>query len=239
MATLLNTFSSWIGPLNYHRQGHRRCFLLKLVLGNYQSVAHNGLSLWRYKQLSKLVLIESATLRASLSRVFNWSQWRSHNLGSIWLYLAPISALSNVSCTAVKQKSAISRQGKTIHFCVIWWKSKRNISVICFSSLVFRVGYNHKQQAAQWARDFIPAGENPEDGRKCWREIPSVWYPDVWWENRMGKSQRRSNKRSELKGFSSLCQPIKPMAHHFLAFYKSEDKIVCWWRNLRPESVQW
>lgn len=40
------------------------------------------------------------------------------------------------------------------------------LSAICFSSLVFRVGFSRKQQAAQRNGDRIPAGENHENGRQ-------------------------------------------------------------------------
>lgn len=88
---LLIPLSLWKASLNYHRQGHReRELSLGNGSGNYQSAACESPSLWRYGQLSKLQLIESATLKASLSHVFNWLQKRSHILAryiSHWVYL--------------------------------------------------------------------------------------------------------------------------------------------------------
>ena len=83
------------------------------------------------------------------------------------------------------------------------------ISVICFSSLVFRVGCSRKQQAAQRNRDLIPAGENHENGRQRWRETPPCWHPDIGWEDRMGTSQRSTNERSQLLHFSISCHSEK------------------------------
>lgn len=59
---------------------------------------------------------------------------------------------------------------------------------IYFSSLVFPLGYSRKQQAAQWGRDLSPAGEDYENVRKCWRETPSFWDPDLRRKDWMGTS---------------------------------------------------
>lgn len=78
------------------------------------------------------------------------------------------------------------------------------ISIINFFPLVFRVGCSHKRQAAQRDWDLIPTGESHDDGRKRSRATPSFGHPDIWWENRMGASQKCTSKRSPLQMFPEI-----------------------------------
>lgn len=109
---------------------------------------------------------------------------------------------------------------------MIKWFSKGTHDFCNLSfSLVFRVGCSRKQQAAQRAGDFIPTGENHENGRKCWRETPCFWYPDIWRENRMGTSQRCADKRSPLKRFSTSQTLFRPINRHISHLFASSVQI--------------
>lgn len=114
-------------------------------------------------------------------------------------------------------------QRKEGHFCNL------------FFSLVFRVGCRRKQQAAQWDGDLIPTGENSENGRKRWRKTPSFWYPDIWWENRMGTSQRCADKRS--RQFLAFFRHINQAISHLLPFSIQIKPTVTLWPWSRAACV--
>lgn len=176
--------------------------------GNYQSAACESPSLWRYGQLSKLQLIESATLKASLSHMFNWLQERSHIFAHNRLYLDTAIVIFTLSYLNAASWWVSGEEHGRVTLCWCGWTVRKHFFNLLFS-LVFRVGRSRKQQAAQRGRDPVSTGENRENGWKCWGETPSCRHPDVWWEDRMGASSRCADKRSQLKSFSTVHERIK------------------------------